>query len=89
MHIYIYIYIYTHIVGRSPWTGDQSVARLLPAYRTREKQSKHTETFMPRVGFKHTTLVIVRKKEARALKGTAMVIDGNRLRAYIHTHSMA
>jgi hypothetical protein len=42
---------------------------------------------MPRVGFEHTTLVLVREKGIRALKCTAIVIDGNRLKAYIYSHA--
>jgi hypothetical protein len=31
------------IVGRTPWTGDQPVARPLPAHRTAQTQKKHTD----------------------------------------------
>jgi hypothetical protein len=39
-----FLILYT--VGRTPWIGDQPVARPLPTYRTTQ-----TETSMPRVGF--------------------------------------
>jgi hypothetical protein len=44
-------------VGRTPWTGDQPVARPLPTHRTTQTQNKRTQTSMSRVGFEPTTLV--------------------------------
>jgi hypothetical protein len=41
--------IYT--VGRTPWTGEQPVARPLPTHRTTQTQNKLTQTSMPWVGF--------------------------------------
>jgi hypothetical protein len=43
-----------YAVGRTPWTGDQPVARPLPAHRTAQTQNKRTQTSMPRVGFERT-----------------------------------
>jgi hypothetical protein len=40
-----------YTVGRTPWTGHQPVARLLPTHRTTQRQNKRTHTSMPRVGF--------------------------------------
>jgi hypothetical protein len=61
-------------VGRTPWTGDQPVARPLPAHRTAQTQNKHTiQTSMPRVGFKPTTAVLEREKRVHALHGAATV----------------
>jgi hypothetical protein len=40
-----FLILYT--VGRTPWTGDQPVARPLPARRTTQKQNKRTQTSMP------------------------------------------
>jgi hypothetical protein len=34
-------------VGRTPWTGDQPVARPLHTHRTIQTQNKYTQTFMP------------------------------------------
>jgi hypothetical protein len=31
-------------VGRTPWTGDQPVARPPPTHRTTQTKNKHTET---------------------------------------------
>jgi hypothetical protein len=36
--------------GRTPWTGDQPVARSLPAHRTTQTQNKRTQASMPRAG---------------------------------------
>jgi hypothetical protein len=38
-------------VGRTPWTIDQPITRLLPAHRTTQSQNKHTQTSMPQIGF--------------------------------------
>jgi hypothetical protein len=37
---------------RTPWTGDQPVASLLPTHRTTQTQNKRAQTSMPRAGFK-------------------------------------
>jgi hypothetical protein len=34
-------------VGRTPWTGDQPVARPLPTHRTTQTQNKRRQTSMP------------------------------------------
>jgi hypothetical protein len=33
--------------GRTPWTGDQAVARPLPTHRTTQPQNKRTQISMP------------------------------------------
>jgi hypothetical protein len=43
-----------YTVGRTPWTGDQPVARPLPTHRTTQTQNKRTQTSMPLVGFEPT-----------------------------------
>jgi hypothetical protein len=58
------------ILGRTPWTGDQPVARvvsLLPTHRTAKTQNKHTQTSMPRVGFEPTIPAFERAKTVHAL----------------------
>jgi hypothetical protein len=40
-----FLILYT--VGRTPWTGDQPVARPLPTQRTTQKQDKPVQTSMP------------------------------------------
>jgi hypothetical protein len=34
--------------GRTPWTGDQPISRLLPTHRTTQTQNKRTQTSMRR-----------------------------------------
>jgi hypothetical protein len=36
--VFLILYI---VVGRTPWTGDQPVARPLPTHRTTQTQNKH------------------------------------------------
>jgi hypothetical protein len=54
------IYVYT--VGRTPWTGDQPVARPLPTHRTTQTQNKHTQTAMPLMGFEQPIPVFERAR---------------------------
>jgi hypothetical protein len=67
-----FLILYT--VYRSPWTGDQSVARPLPTHRTTQTQNKRTQTSMPRVGFELTTAVFERAKTVHASDRAATVI---------------
>jgi hypothetical protein len=67
-----FLSLYT--VGRTPWTGDQPVARPLPTHRTIQTQNKRTQTSMPRVGFEPTTAVFERARTVHALDGEATVI---------------
>jgi hypothetical protein len=39
-HFFSFLILY--IVGSTPWTGDQSVARTLPTHRTTQTQNKRT-----------------------------------------------
>jgi hypothetical protein len=41
-----------YTVGRIPWTGDQPVARPLPAHKTTQTQKKHTQASMPLSGIR-------------------------------------
>jgi hypothetical protein len=41
-------------VCRTPWTGDQPVARPIPTHRTTNTQNKRTQTSMSRVEFEPT-----------------------------------
>jgi hypothetical protein len=52
--------------GRTPWTGDQPVARPLPAHRTAQTQSKHTQTSMPWEGLDPTIPAFERAETAHA-----------------------
>jgi hypothetical protein len=64
-----------YTVGRSPWTGDQPVARPLPTHRTIQTQNKRTQTSMPRVGLEPTIRVFERMKTVHALDRAATVIS--------------
>jgi hypothetical protein len=61
-------------VGRTPWTGDQPVARPLTAHRTAQTQNKGTQTSMRHVGFEPTIPVFEREKAVHALDREAIVI---------------
>jgi hypothetical protein len=64
-----------YTVGRTPWTGDQPVARPLPAHRTTQTQNKRTQTSMHRVGFEPTIPVFERAKIVHALDRATTVLD--------------
>jgi hypothetical protein len=66
-----FLILYT--VGRTPWTGDQPVARPLPTYLTTQTQNKRTQTSIPRVGFEPTTSVLERAKTVQVLDRAATV----------------
>jgi hypothetical protein len=61
-------------VGRTPWTGDQPVARPLPIHRTTQTQNIRTQTSIPRVGFEPTAPVFEPAKTVHALERAATVI---------------
>jgi hypothetical protein len=63
-----------YTVSRTPSSGDQSVARPLPAHRTAQTQKKRTQTPMPKMGFKPTIPVFERAKTIHALDREATVI---------------
>jgi hypothetical protein len=60
--------------GRTPWKGDQSVARPLPVHRIAQTQNKLTQTSMPRVGFEPMIPVFEREKTVHALDLAATVM---------------
>jgi hypothetical protein len=70
-------------VGRTPWTGDQPVARPLPTHRTTQTQNKNTQTSM-RVGFEPTIPVFARGKSVHALDRAWMSV----LCAFIYSVSV-
>jgi hypothetical protein len=79
-----FLILYT--VGRTPWTGDQPVARPLPTNRTAKTQNKRTQTSMPQVGFEPTIPVFERAKRVHALDRAATVTGT--LHIYIYIHNM-
>jgi hypothetical protein len=60
-----FLILYTD--GRTPWTGDQPIARPLPTHRTTQTQNKRTQTSMPRVGFEPTIPVFEQEKTVHDL----------------------
>jgi hypothetical protein len=70
--LFQFLNLYT--IGTIPWTGDQPVARPLPAHRTAQTQNKRTQTSMPRMRFQPTIPVFERGKTAHALDRAATVI---------------
>jgi hypothetical protein len=69
-------FLILNTVGRTPWTGDQPVARPLPTHRTTQTQNKRTQTSMPRVGFEPTNPVFERAKMVHVSEHAATVIGG-------------
>jgi hypothetical protein len=82
-HLSIYLSIYT--AGRTHWTGDQTIARPLPAHTTTSTQNKHTQTSMPSAGFEPTIPAFERAKRVHALDCSAILI-GNHLSMSHNTH---
>jgi hypothetical protein len=70
----LFQFLNLHTVSRTPWTGDQSVARPLPAHRTTQTQNKRTQTSMPRVGFEPMIPAFERVKTCHALDHAATVV---------------
>jgi hypothetical protein len=70
----LFSFLISYIVGKSPWTGDQPVARPLLARRTTQNQNKRTQTSMPWVGSEPTIPVRERSKTVHALDRAATVI---------------
>jgi hypothetical protein len=66
---------YFYTVGTILWTGDQPVARLLPANITAQTQNQSTQTSMSQVRFEPTVPVFVRMKIVHSLGRAATLID--------------
>jgi hypothetical protein len=67
-----FLILYT--VGRTPWMGDQPVARPKSTHRTTQTQNKCRQTSMPWVGFESTIPAFEREKTVHALDRAAIVI---------------
>jgi hypothetical protein len=74
----VFLILYT--VCRTPWTGDQPIARPLPTHRTTQTQNKRTQTSMLRVGFEHTTPVLEWVKTIHGLDRAATGIGSHATR---------
>jgi hypothetical protein len=70
----LFSFLILYAVGRTPWTGDQPVSKPLPVHRTTQTQHKRTQTYMPRVGFKPTTIMFERANTVHALDRAVTVI---------------
>jgi hypothetical protein len=69
--LFNFLILYT--VGRTPWMGDQSVARPLSTHRTTQRQNKRSQSPMPWLGFEPTILVFEGAKTVHALDGAPTV----------------
>jgi hypothetical protein len=78
-------FLILYAVGRILWTGDQPVARPLPAHRTTQKQNKRIQTSIPLVGFEPTTPVFERAKTFHAWDRTGTVIGIFRIESQLYT----
>jgi hypothetical protein len=63
-------------VNRTPWTGDQPVARPLPTRRTTQTQNKFTQTSTPWLGFEPMIPAFKRARTVHGLDCVATVIGG-------------
>jgi hypothetical protein len=63
-----------YAVYRTPWSGDQPVARPLPTLRTTQTQNKGTQTAVLQVGFESTIPDFEREKTVHAVYRAAAVI---------------
>jgi hypothetical protein len=73
--LFSFLILYT--VCRTPWEGDEPVARPQPTHRTAQTQNMRTETSIPRVGFEPTTPAFERAKTIHVLDRAASVIGRN------------
>jgi hypothetical protein len=67
-----FLIVYT--ISKTPWMGDQPVARPLPAQRITQTQNKPTQASISRVGIEPTPPVFERAKTIHALDLAATVI---------------
>jgi hypothetical protein len=65
----VFSFLIFYTVGRTPWTGDQPVARPLPAQIGQHKQNIRTQPSVPQMGFEPTIPVFERAKTIHALQG--------------------
>jgi hypothetical protein len=79
----LYSFLILHTVGRTPWTGDQPVARPLSIHSTTQTRNKCTQTSMPWVGFEPRTQLFERAKTLHAL-GRAATVNGTRITGVIY-----
>jgi hypothetical protein len=73
-----------YTVGRTPWTGDQPVARPLLTHRITQTQNKCTQTLTPWMEFEPTIPAFERAKTVHALDRAATVVG---LRSHTWSYS--
>jgi hypothetical protein len=61
--------------GRTPWTGDQPVARPKPTHTGQHKHRINAHTSMPQMGFEPTIPAFERPKTVHALDRAVTMID--------------
>jgi hypothetical protein len=62
----LFSFLIFYAVSRTPWTGDQPVAKPLPAHTEQHKQNKRTQTSMAPVGLEPMIPVFERPKTVYA-----------------------
>jgi hypothetical protein len=72
-------FLISYTVDRTPWTGDQPVARPLPAHRIEQTQNKRTQASVSQVGFEPTIPEFERAKIVHALDGAVTVVGFRQL----------
>jgi hypothetical protein len=70
-------FLILYAVGRTPWTGNQPVARQLPTHRTTQTRNKRIQTSMPWVEFEPTIPASERAKTVHATD-RAVTVFGTR-----------
>jgi hypothetical protein len=75
----LFSFLIFYTVGRTPWMGDQPVARP-------QTQNKRTQTFMLQVGFESTIPVVEPAKTVHALDRAANVIGYKPIRTLSYHH---
>jgi hypothetical protein len=70
----LFSFLIFYAVGRTHLTGDEPVARPLPAHRTAQTQNKPTQTSMHQVVFELMIQVFERAKTVHALDRAATVM---------------
>jgi hypothetical protein len=74
-------------VSRTPWIGDQPVARPIPTHRTTQTQNKRTHTSLLRVGFQSTIPAFERAKTSSCLRPRGHCFDRSKLCSYLRSIS--
>jgi hypothetical protein len=76
-HFLSFLILVFYTADRTPWTGDQPVARPSSTHRTTQTQNKCAQWSMPQVQFECTIPVFERAKIINVLDCAATVIDLN------------